>query len=351
MKTLYKYIFLLFFCAACNSQQHIADSTVHTTFGISFPPITNKEQRNFSTPILQELNVKRIRFGENWKYREPEKGKFNWNPLDDRIDWALENNQKVLITIQSNAADWACSDIKSKKSCVFKDNSDFKNYIELLLKRYPNKITKIQFGNEWQTLFWYAGTAQQYVQANNIVYEAVQKHSPKTKVVLGGFTSGSQRFMTACNGLIDDFFDDDGNTYNQDFFDKTCNSTDAQELFNRIEYVLTNALYDEVDIHLYDDVEKWDEYYNFMQTKTQKPIIVTEFGGPNVNIEPTDETYQASQLKKYINKLDSLQVSEAYYFKLVEGTQTVAHVKSGLIDGKTLQKKESYFVFKDYINK
>ncbi len=322
----------------------------HVKLGISFPPVANTEQRNFTAPLLKELKTVPIRIGENWDFREPTQGSFNWQPLDDRINWAANNGFEVLLTIQSNGPSWACSSLSNDNSCVYNDNNAFKNYIEKLLQRYPNKIAKIQFGNEWQSDFWYIGTEQDFVVANNIVYDAVQQYSPNTTFVLGGFTTISLRFLAGCNGLISDFTDDDGNTYDQSFLDANCSSNLIQTTKARIDYVLANARYDEVDIHLYDDVENWSIYYDNFKQMVQCPIIVTEFGGPNVNIEPSDEYYQAKQLKKYIQKIDELAIEEAYYFKLVEGTANPAHANTGLIRGADLQKKESFEVFKRFTN-
>jgi len=320
------------------------------SLGMSFPPMANDEQRRFTAPLLEELNVGRIRIGENWSFREPIEGEFNWGPLDDRISWAEANDIEILLTIQSNGPDWACSDRRNSKSCVYTDNAQFQNYIEQLLKRYPNQIDKIQFGNEWQTEFWYIGTEEEFVEASNIVYSAIQELSPETEFVLGGFTTISLRFLAGCNGLVDEFYDDEGNLYDKEFLRDHCDDPEIQEVKDRIDFVLENALYDIVDIHLYDDAHQWLDYYENIQAMVSKPILVSEFGGPNVNIEPTDETYQAAQLEKYILAIDSMEVEEAYFFKLVEGGDNPAHAKSGLIDDQTQDKKESFEVFKALSN-
>ncbi len=273
-------------------------------------------------------------------------GTFNWASLDERIEWAESNGIEVLLTIQSNGPDWACSSTQNTNSCVFNDNDKFKNYVEQLLQRYPNRIAKIQFGNEWQSDFWYVGTQQEFVTANNIVYNAIQEFSPQTTFVLGGFTTLSLRFLAGCNGLIDTFYDDEGILYDRDFLDANCTSADFQSVIDRIDFILQNALYDEVDIHLYDDAENWEIYFQNIQTMVQKPIIITEFGSPNVNIEPTTEAYQSERLELYIRTIDALDIQEAYYFKLVEGTNNPAHSESGLINNPELTKKANYFTFK-----
>lgn len=187
----------------------------------------------------------------------------------------------------------------------------------------------------------------QFILASNIVYNAIQQHSPTTQFVLGGFTTISLRLLAGCNGLVDSFYDDDGNLYSNSDFEENCSSTEVLNIVNRISYVLDNAMYDEVDIHLYDDVEQWAAYFNNFKTLVNKPIIVTEFGGPNLNIEPNTEAYQAEKLSQYIKTIDSLNIPEAYFFKLVEGTNNPAHAKSGLIDTDNLEKKESFFIFKE----
>ncbi|MEO0470868.1 MAG: glycosyl hydrolase [Bacteroidota bacterium] len=315
--------------------------------GISFPPVADAEQRNFTAPLLQELGVEIIRIGEDWRLREPESGQFNWGPLDARIDWAKSNNLRILLTIQSNGPAWACSSLQNDNSCVYQDNQDFRNYITTLLQRHPNRIDKIQFGNEWMSDFWYIGNGEAFTAAHNIVYDAIQAHSSDTRMVLGGFTTVSLRFLAGCNGFIEAFYDEDGELIDQAFFDANCDSPEFQVVLDKINYVLDQARYDEVDIHLYDDVENWAAYFAYIQSRVQKPIIITEFGGPNVKTEPTDEAYQSERLQAYIQTIDSMDVSEAYFFKLVEGTQNPYHTESGLINNPDLAKKQSYFRFRD----
>lgn len=320
---------------------------VNSKIGISFPPVSNQDQREFAKKHLDSLNISRIRIAEDWSFREPTKGSYNWGPLDERISWAMNNQYEILLTIQSKGAPWACAQ-ENDKSCVFNNNNEFKNYLDTLLKRYPNQINKIQFGNEWQSDFWYIGNAKEFINTHNVLYNAVQEHSSSTEVVLGGFTTSSLRYLAGCNGYIDSFVEDDATVIDSTFLKENCTGPEIVAVKQRIDSVLSQAQYDIIDIHLYDDVELWPALYaNFTDTIT-KPIIVSEFGGPNLNVEPNTEAYQAAQLYRYIKVLDSLEIPEIYYFKLVEGTANNAHASSGLIEDTTLQIKEAYGIIKSF---
>ncbi len=337
---------LLFFSFRSSAQ---SDTCLQMELGISFPPVSDDTQRDFTAGKLDDLGVKKIRFGEDWALREPVKGDFNWAPLDARIKWATDNGYEILLTIQSNGPDWACTTEQNDVSCVFANTADFQFYIDTLMKRYAGKIDKIQFGNEWQSDYWYIGDAAEFIEANNILYNSVKTYSPSTTVVLGGFTTISLRYLAACNGYVSSFYDGEGNFYDAQYLAEACQSQQLYDSKQRIDSVLKYAKYDMLDIHLYDDVEQWDEYYaNFTDT-ISKPVIVSEFGGPNLNYEPYTDEYQAQRLYQYIKKLDSLGIPEAYFFKLVDGADNPAHAKSGLVYDTDFSPKPSYYVFKSMV--
>jgi hypothetical protein len=317
-----------------------------TPLGLSFPPVSSIEQLEFTKSALEDLQINRLRFAEDWTRRARTPDTFSWEPLDTRMQWAEDNKLEVFLTIQSNGPEWQCA-AKNDKSCVFSDTIAFKKYVEALLQRYPNQIEKIQFGNEWQTTHWYAGTAEQFVIAANIVYDAVQQHSSRTVVVLGGFTTSSLRFLSACSGKTDKILMDDGTYITGKDITSVCASDTYKQGLRRIETVLEYTKYDEVDIHLYDDPEQWPAYHQVITTLTDKPILVSEFGGPHSLSEPTNATYQADRLQEYLTTLDALNITEAYYFKLIEGTNNPIHQNSGLYTPK-LEKKPSYDVLRQY---
>lgn len=337
---------LLLLCA-CSSSDESVQPQQSTEWAIGFPPTVNAEQRNFSSELLQDLNVKLIRINEDWRFREPEQEQFNWQPLDNRVAWAVENGIEILLTIQSIGPDWACGE-SNDNSCVYTNWEAFENYIRNLLERYPQGISKIQFGNEWQTESWYLGTAEEFVRGNNIVFDLTKEIRPEIDVVLGGFSTTALAYLAGCAGKIDSFYDQNSILIDAETLAQQCQTQEFIDAKARVDYVLANAKYDYGDAHFYDDVENWSIYFNHFSELVSKPIMVTEFGGPNLELEPNTESYQAEQLTKYMNAIKQMNLEEAYFFKLVEGSMNPVHVKSGLIRSSDLGKKESYYIFKSY---
>jgi len=321
-------------------------SLSYSDLWMSFPPVRDIEQRTFSKKHLDTLWVEKIRFGEDWTFREEVKWEYKWKPLDERIQWLKDNNYELLLTVQSKGPDWACSELVNEKWCVFKDNSDFKRYTDTLAQRYSNMIEKIQFWNEWQIKWWYPGEAEEFVESHNALYESFKKYSPNTDVVLWGFTTTSLRFLAWCNNKIDSFHAEEGELLEKKDIYNLCKSEEVKESLNRIDYVMNNAKFDIVDLHLYDDSENWKIYVENIKAQYNiKDIIVSEFWGPNMNIVDYSDELQSKEFIKYIEVLDAMRIPEIYYYSLVEWNGNPIHKKSGVIT-ESLKTKSSYWVFK-----
>jgi len=321
--------------------------------GVSFPPVKNNKELEFSYKKLQEVNVKRIRFAENWKHREPKNNKFNWTGLDTRIDFLSRRNIDFLLTIQSDGPDWIKTNSSShnKNSIAFNsdNNIEFASYLDKLLQRYKGKIKEIQFGNEWQAKWWYSGSKEEFTKTQNLFYSTVKKHAPEISVVLGGFSIDALRALAASQGLIGKYRNDAGKLINSVKIKKLLRTKKAQDYINRITYVLKHSRYDVIDIHLYDDPENWQYYLAAIKAiKPDIQVIVSEFGGPNTRWTDYSDWLHKKELVKYIKVLDTMNIKYALYFKLVESS-SVNHEKSGLLNQR-LQKKPGYFIFKKIIN-
>lgn len=343
----------VFICVVSYTVSAQTDSCINNVrLGISFPPVTDGLQMEFSRIHLENLDVSLFRMAEDWAYREATQGVYSWEGLDARMNWIEENNYDVLLTIQSNGPDWACnSNLQNDRSCAFSDSTAFRKYIDTLLVRYGNNITKIQFGNEWHSEYWYIGYAEDFIKANNTLWESVQENAPQVDVVLGGFSSGTMTSLAGCYGYLDSVRLADEIVWHQlDAIIAHCNTPEIQYIAARQDSILTMCNYDIIDMHLYDDVELWPLYYHIMDSITggDYPIIVSEMGGPNlINELPYSDEFQSARLYQYIKCVDSLMIPEVYFFKLITGGDAAEyHLESGLIDDETLIEKPAYYLFK-----
>ena len=311
--------------------------------GLSFPPVTQYPEMEFTLPHLERLNVNKVKYSENWKFREPLQGSFSWGPLDKRLAYISDNNLSLMLTILTDGPDWACSDVANTNNCVFESEDNFRTYISTLLQRYANQISQIQFGSEWDNIDIYPGTSEDYVRFFNIFHDEVKKHSPDTEVVLGGISKLYPIGVLANMGAsltFDQLAIIDLVAVNE-YVSGLASRKDT--VIPRVEYVLENATYDAVDLYMYDDFENWGKYTYALQQKTTRPIIVSEFGGPHPEFESDTDAYQAEMLFQYLETIKSLPIKDAYYFKLVDNYSSF-HEKSGLIN-IMLEEKPSYEVF------
>jgi hypothetical protein len=342
---------------SCSSPEVLLDGT-HSVYGdtgiaagMSFPPFANSKQIEFTVAELDKLSIDRIRIAIDWRNREPERGEFYWAPMDDRMKAAAENEISVFLTIASVCPDWAKLPPGSDGANRM-DEEALETFIEAVLLRYDN-IDKIQFGNEWETgagdgtAYISPASVEKFVLYTNILYDAVQRLSPETQVVLGGLTRTYpmvEYFMK--NGAYPDF---SGITLSRgvsmEDLEARMDRLQAEYVENgiqeNIEYVFANASYDILDIHLYDDPENWPEYLSVLPD--DRPILVSEFGGPNSEFEETSAAYQAERMEDYMDAIEQLPIIEAYYFKLVDSKASY-HQDSGLYYG-SLRPKPARNVF------
>lgn len=317
--------------------------------GLSYPPVKNEKERRFTKDHLEKLNISLIRTSVSWSYLEPNEGQYSWSGLDSKMQFYNDNNIDVLLTIESDGPAWNV-DQETPKSCTFKNVTAFEVFLRTLLTRYAEyDIYKIQFGNEWLSLYQFVGTAEQFVNYSNTVYSIANETIPDTTFALGGIATSNLRLAAAYYNYTDSFRGESDNSfYNGTELQELLASEGVENSIARVNYVIANATYDELDCHLYDDYENWGTYVTMIKDLVPGiPIIVTEFGGPNILWEKYTRDYQARHLKESIETLDVIGIEEAYYFRLRQGGATPQHIKSCLI-GSTLTIKPAYYVMQSF---
>jgi hypothetical protein len=319
-------------------------------WGFSFPPVKDAGEMSYTLAHFKSLGIRHFRISENWAIREPKKGSINWAPLDARIHWALGNNLELLLTLQTEAPSW-CRSLKGGNGFTT-DDVAFSNFIASFLVRYANQIPLVQFGNEWDSA-GFSGSAEDYLKWHRIVVQEVGRLSPKTKIVLGGVTQAWPAVRHALR---------DGKTLSlprgtalapgwtseriEFSVKKALGKLDQSGIEMRIKKVFAEATYDLIDLHLYDAPETWAESVRIIQELSDKPLIVSEFGGPHPQWEIYDEARHRDFLKGAMEILQILPIQTAYHFTLVDHSDAW-HRNNGLIN-TALREKRAYQVFKKF---
>ncbi|NHK30868.1 MAG: hypothetical protein FK730_05915 [Asgard group archaeon] len=318
--------------------------------GFSYPPLKNDKQKKITQYHCQKLDINLIRTGLGWNYIEANEGTFTWSGFDKRMNFFRDNGIDILLTIDSYGPEWN-NDLETPKSSTFKNVTAFEVFLRALFNRYKSyNIHKIAFGNEWVSDYQFIGTAEQYVNYSNTVYNIASEIIPTATFVLGGLATSCLRLAAAYYNYTDSYWSEEDR--------EIITGSDLQELLSsegvlkgisKVTYVLANSTYDELDIHLYDDYESWGIYTTMMKDLVPgKPIIVSEFGGPNIFWEKYSNKKQAVHLNYSISVLNELDIEEAYYFKLVQsGTSTPQHRKSSLLNN-LLTIKPAYYVMQSF---
>lgn len=323
-------------------------------YGIAFPPMADEKGRAVTARQVPALGIKTIRYSENWRFREPRRGEYYWQAMDDRIAFCEKMGFRLLLTIESYAPEWMERQQVGKLGAVFSDYDAFRDFVTVMSRRYAGRIAQVQFGNEWDNPDAYPGTAQDMIRATNLLYDAFKANSPTTRVVLGSMTYAlfALRLHTEQPDRyvfpLESAYRAGQSRSTVEAYIQKCLAR-LPEYEARVGQVLADARYDAIDIHLYDDPENWAAYLGYAKAMCDKPTLVSEFGCPNPTFEKYEPEYHARRLEACLRTLDALPVEEAYYFSLItEGDTSAYHVDSGLLRGD-LTRKPAYDVLRKHL--
>ncbi|MEX3014554.1 hypothetical protein [Gymnodinialimonas hymeniacidonis] len=311
--------------------------------GIAFPPVSTPEHRAFTTAALADLNVQHIRIAEAWSRRPLNPTPEDFAPLARRIADLRAAGLSVLLTVELSAPAAACGET-NEHACVIRDDAPFEAYVSTLLQTVGDDLDAIQIGNEWD--FRFPGSTREFLALHARAAAVIRAERPDLTLVLGGVTGRAGLSHALCfegdphgvPGLRDEearqYFCNRGMAFNEA----------AQAA---VSAALAIADYDVVDIHLYDAPGLWAGAVAWMQAHTNRPVWVTEFGGPWPWNEPSDPAYQAERLAVYLDTIAALPIDRAYYFKLNDDPGSY-HALSGLYDVEG-QPKPALSVFAEWM--
>ncbi len=362
-------VLLMSLCSVCSIPLAAENPGSPVPLGISFPPLSSREQLKLTGEYLKDLGVHHIRMSLNWGLREPEEGQYNWDPFDRRMDFFANLGVVPFITLNSNAPEWIRNTLQDRKKNSRSaalgpgENQKLAGFVQAFINRYqqrnPGLVRYIQFGNEWQGAWWYAGSGLKYRASLEAVYAAVKQADPDIIVVLGGFAWGTAASLAAYDGRIESFWGDDGELVSGDelrcIVSMQSPALPGESDLERIDIVLASSAYDWVDVHMYDQPELWSAGVDAVVSRLREDfngrVVCTEFGGPH----PFRETHlsdneHADRMSAYLEAVQKLDLAMALHFRLVQTGQPL-HADSGLVVKGLFgyRKLPAYEIFKQEI--
>jgi hypothetical protein len=129
--------------------------------------------------------------GTSWTELEPQKGVWNWAPLDDWVTAAGirgRTPKQILLTL-GQSPQWASSQpdnvnyIGAGAPAPPKDLRDWRNYIRAVGQRYKGRIRNYEIWNEPNDRTYYAGTVPQLVELTREAYQILKQIDPQNVIV------------------------------------------------------------------------------------------------------------------------------------------------------------------------
>lgn len=322
--------------------------SISMPIGISFPAISTKEYQDLSIEHLKALHIDKIKMEVNWQFIEKEIGQYTWETLDYRINTFIENDIEIFLSVASNLPEVYQTSNNDEISLTHQ--AAFESFITKLVFRYQDKITKIQFGNEWDNPEeGYTHSTDDFIGLTNSLYTITKSIKPTLNVVLGAMTSGYLYYQLFETYGLDierenrKLIDADQRL---DSFMNRMNTWISEGLDTRIDRILNESFYDIADLHMYDEAELFDDLVNLFSNLVDTPILISEYGAPNPDYEKYTEQYQLERTQIILETFAPLNLLEIYHFSLFD--HEAYHGKNGLLDNNG-NKKLIYELYQNRI--
>jgi len=231
-------------------------------------------------PQLRELGGGFTKIYLYWQQIEPEKGRFDWTAVDAFVD-QLNFPEEGLISLFSSSC-WAV-----KRPAVLlppspaKDLDDYYRFVWAVVSRCKGRVRYWQNDAEPNNPVFWSGTKEEFVAQLKVFYRAVKDADAGATVVVGGYDGlfippdlvplpgqRTEPFPRQQAGL--------------DFFETV--------------FKEGSAAFDVFDLRLYGDPYTIVARVDYMRRRMAalgcvKPVICTEYGGPNLFEFPENRQY------------------------------------------------------------
>ncbi len=242
-------------------------SSTMEPFGVGFGSIFTGE--NFMQ-YIRELGIHSTKIYLYWHQIEPDRDVYDWSLVDEYLD-QLEEGDEALLCIWTSSP-WGAEGVGEGYPPL--DYNEYYEFIYDLVKHTEGKIKYWQRDPEPASQnHWDKEKIEEYIETQKYFYNAVKTADPNAVVIdvsaNGFFTNGEQN--------------------NAEFF----------------EYILREGkdYFDLLDVRLYGDKYSIPERIQWFRDKMQeygyeKPIVVTEYGGPTPFEFPEEYTLLSKRYRQ-----------------------------------------------------
>jgi hypothetical protein len=203
--------------SACSSQEPV-DPTEEVITPAAADSMDIKVGREANAPFLvtaedlgihsyttqPEIPAKSIAINcsPNWASDNPKPGEFNWTGTDEIVEraelWGFTN----ILMVFCVTPEWAGKPVEGDDPSVVgpggaqppKKMSDWRTFVEAVVKRYRGRVSGYSVWNEPSTKQFFNGTPKQMAQMTAVLYETVGKISPETYVMSGGIQTHTEAY-------------------------------------------------------------------------------------------------------------------------------------------------------------
>lgn len=223
-------------------------------------------------PVLHELGAGLTKVYLIWNQIEPEKGRYDWSASDAFVN-QLDSPDSGLISIFSSSTWGSKLGAPILPPSPAKNLDDYYEFIHQMVSRYKGRVRYWQNDSEPNNPVYWSGTKEEFVAQLKVFYKAVKDADPSAIVVVGGY-----------DGL---------------FNPPPMPAIPYQQAgLSFFEYVLKEGheAFDVFDLRLYGDPYTIQARVEYIRQKMlgfgyDKPIICTEYGGPNLMEFPVNRRY------------------------------------------------------------
>lgn len=127
--------------------------------------------------------------GTSWTSLEPQKGVWNWQPLDDWVAAAEQHGVPDILLTLGQTPPWASSNpndvnyVGAGAPAPPTDNRDWRDYITAVAQRYKGRIRYYEIWNEPNDPTYYTGTVDQLAELTKEAYGILKQVDPGNTVL------------------------------------------------------------------------------------------------------------------------------------------------------------------------